>query len=53
MKIDKDKAVFLLGGHDLEMITIREVLIKNGFKLDENLFDKNSPGVQNFLTIKM
>jgi len=40
MKFDKSKAIFLLGGHDLEMQTIKEVLIDNGFKEGEGLFDK-------------
>ena len=30
MKIDKDKSIFLLGGYDLEMVTIKELLDKNG-----------------------
>jgi len=33
--------VFLLGGHDLEMITIKKLLLANGYKEDENIFDKN------------
>ena len=28
MKIDKSKSIFLLGGHDLDMLTIRELLDK-------------------------
>ena len=41
MKIDKAKSVFLLGGHDLEMLTIKELLLKQGFKEGEHIFDKH------------
>ena len=40
MSIDKSKVVFLLGGYDLEMVTIKEILLEEGFKEGENLFDK-------------
>jgi len=40
MEFDKSKAIFLLGGHDLEMHTIKEVLVNNGFKEGETFFDK-------------
>ena len=40
MKIDKKKSIFLLGGYDLEMLTIKELLLKQGFKENKNLFDK-------------
>lgn len=37
MSIKKDKVIFLLGGHDLEMITIRELLDENNmFYFDES-----------------
>ena len=32
MKIDREGAIFLLGGHDLEMLTIKELLLNQGFK---------------------
>lgn len=31
----------MLGGHDLEMITIKRLLLANGYKENENFFDKN------------
>ena len=40
MKIDREGAIFLLGGHDLEMLTIKELLLNQGFKEDEHIFDK-------------
>jgi len=39
MKIDKQKTIFLLGGYDLEMVTIKELLDKNGI----TYFDNNLP----------
>ena len=33
--------IFLLGGHDLEMLTIKEVLLANGYVEGNTLFDKN------------
>ena len=39
MKIDKDKVLFLLGGHDLEMQTIKEALIDEGFTEGKEFFD--------------
>ncbi len=39
MKIDKNRSIFLLGGRDLEMFTIKELLLQNGFIEGKNLFD--------------
>jgi len=35
MQIDKEKAIFLLGGHDLEMITIRDILKENNISFED------------------
>jgi hypothetical protein len=40
LNINISKTVFLLGGRDLEMVTIRELLLQEGFELGKNLFDK-------------
>lgn len=40
MNIDKNKIIFLLGGHDLEMLTIKEHLLAVGFEQEVNLFDQ-------------
>ncbi|CAA6809395.1 MAG: Unknown protein, partial [uncultured Sulfurovum sp.] len=37
--IDKNKTIFLLGGHDLEMLTIKKHLLAEGFEEEINLFD--------------
>jgi len=39
MIFDKSKVLFLLGGRDLEMATIKEILLTNGFKENEHFFD--------------
>lgn len=39
-KVDKNRAIFLLGGRDLEMEAIREFLEANGYKEGVNFFDK-------------
>jgi len=38
--IDRKSVIFLLGGQDLEMHTIRDILEKEGFEEGINLFDK-------------
>ena len=40
MKIDKTKSIFLLGGRDLEMEKIKELLLQEGYQEGENLFDR-------------
>jgi len=40
VNFNKEKSVFLLGGHDLEMVTIKEILIEEGFEEGVDLFDK-------------
>ncbi len=43
MKFDKSKSIFLLGGQDLEMVTIRELLKKYEIAyIDKNLFWENA-----------
>jgi hypothetical protein len=38
MKMELDRYVFLLGGHDLEMVEIRKLLLAEGYSLiDKNL----------------
>lgn len=38
MNIDKQNSIFLLGGHDLEMLTIKELLLFENYKVcDKNL----------------
>lgn len=39
--MDYTSLVFLLGGHDLEMITIKQLLIDNGFSEEKNIVDLN------------
>jgi len=41
MKVNKKNSIFLLGGHDLEMKEIKDVLIDSGFKEGKHFFDKN------------
>ena len=40
MNIDIKKSIFLLGGQDLEMLSIKELLLKEGFVEGKTLFDK-------------
>jgi len=40
MTIDKESILFLLGGYDLEMATIREVLLEEGLEEGKHFFDK-------------
>jgi len=37
---DKEQIIFLLGGHDLEMLTIKEHLLAAGFEQEVNFFDQ-------------
>lgn len=37
--MDHSSFVFLLGGHDLEMITIKQMLIENGFSEEKSIAD--------------
>jgi hypothetical protein len=39
--MDNTPFVFLLGGHDLEMLTIKQLLIANGFSEEKNIADLN------------
>lgn len=39
--MDDTPFVFLLGGHDLEMLMIKQLLIENGFSEGKNLADSN------------
>ena len=40
METVKSRRIFLLGGHDLEMLAIKELLLREGFVEDETIFDK-------------
>ncbi len=40
MNIDIEKTIFLLGGDDLEMLSIKKILLEEGFEEGKNFFDK-------------
>ncbi len=40
MQVENRKIIFLLGGEDLEMLTIKQLLLKEGFEEGKNLFDE-------------
>ncbi len=40
LKNEEQKIIFLLGGYDLEMLTIKNILLQEGYIEEKNVFDK-------------